>query len=79
MMLSMSEDTLQTVLDALEKQHRDMMEKGTSWSYNLEGDYDNYVQFRQKELTLAVIINNLKKQRTARRENPSAASGTSEE
>lgn len=74
MKLSLSEDALALALDALEKQHQALMKKADSWSYDLEGDFENYMNSRKDELNVAAVIHSLKKQRTFRQNNPSIAS-----
>ena len=73
MKLNLSEDALSLALDALEKQHRELVKKADSWSYDLEGDFDNYMKHRQDEINVAAVIHSLKKQRTFRQQNPTAA------
>ena len=58
------------VLASLEKQHRELLDKASSWSFDLEGDYDTYVNFRQQELRLAALIHTMKRQRTFQQNNP---------
>jgi hypothetical protein len=70
MKINISEEGLSLALDALEKQHRELVRKGESWSFDLEGDFENYTKARTDELQLAVIIHNLKKQKTFAKENP---------
>ncbi len=73
MKLNLSEDALSLALDALEKTHRDLVRKAESWSFDLEGDFDNYMKARQDEINLASVIHSLKKQRTFRMQNPYTA------
>lgn len=72
MNVSLNNDFLAIVLDSLENTHRELVKKADSWSFDLEGDYDNYLKYRQKELEVAAVIHSVKKQRTARQQNPSS-------
>lgn len=76
MKLSLSEEALSIALEALENQHRDLLQKADGWSHDLEGNYDNYLKYRQDELNLAAVINSLKKQRTSQQQNGVAAEKT---
>lgn len=73
MNIALSSEALSLVVDALEKTHRELVRKAESWSFDLEGDFDNYVKARQEELNVAVVINSIKKQRTFRENNPQGA------
>lgn len=73
MKLNLSDNALSLALDALEKQHRELVKKADSWSYDLEGDFENYIKHRQDEINIAAVIHALKKQRTFNQNNPNAA------
>jgi hypothetical protein len=66
MQLNLTDEDTQNIIDALEAKHRDLCEKATGWSYDLEGDFDTYTDLRRKELILAHTINRVKRQRTAK-------------
>lgn len=73
MKIAFNDDALSLILEHLEKTHKELMRKAESWSYDLEGDYDNYLKARQDEMDLAAVINSMKKQRTFSQNNPQAA------
>lgn len=74
MNISIDEARLDTILEVLSEKHIKLMKDAESWGYDLEGDFDRYMDIRQKELLLANTIHDLKKQRTALRENSSIGS-----
>ena len=70
MRFHLNTDDVDNVVSALEQTHRILVDKATSWSFDLENDYDNYLELRQKELELASTIHTMKRQRTSQRGNP---------
>lgn len=65
MQLNLTIEDVANVISAMEQAHKKFSDEATSWSFDLEGDFEKYVELRNKELALAHTINRIKRQRTA--------------